>query len=107
MRTRLLRWIDRLRSRFAAPRDHRRVPGASAVPPPGPPPVTVAGPAPTVRAWYEPLDGSASALVRPYLRAHEREEAHRVRQWRRDVLLVATYGVDLDVRDIHRAGAIA
>jgi hypothetical protein len=29
-------------------------------------------PAPTVRHWYEPLDGAANRLVRPYLTAHER-----------------------------------
>ncbi|WP_030899557.1 hypothetical protein [Streptomyces sp. NRRL S-474] len=37
-------------------------------------------PAPTVRAWYEPIDGSATRLVRPYLTAS---------------------GVDFDRPDIH------
>ncbi|WP_158708320.1 MULTISPECIES: hypothetical protein [unclassified Streptomyces] len=36
--------------------------------------------APTVRAWYEPIDGSATRLVRPYLTAS---------------------GVDFDRPDIH------
>jgi hypothetical protein len=58
-------------------------------------------PAPTVRAWCEPIDGSATHLVRPYLTAHEREEEARLQRLRRDTLWLATYGVDLDSRDIH------
>lgn len=57
--------------------------------------------APTVQAWYEPIDGSSTRLVRPYLAAHEREEKVWVQWLRRDTLWCATYGVDLDVRDIH------
>jgi hypothetical protein len=55
----------------------------------------------TVRAWYEPIDGSATPLVRPYLTAYEREEKARLQRLRRDTLWLATYGVDLDSRDIH------
>jgi hypothetical protein len=58
-------------------------------------------PAPSVRAWCEPIDGSATLLVRPYLTAHEREEKDRLQRLRRDTLWLATYGVDLDTRDIH------
>ncbi|MGP4086056.1 hypothetical protein [Streptomyces sp. KR55] len=59
--------------------------------------------APTVRPWFEPLDGTDNALVRPYLAAHEREEQARIQRLRRDILWCATYGVDLDTRDIHAA----
>ncbi|MER6087281.1 hypothetical protein [Streptomyces bluensis] len=58
-------------------------------------------PAPTVRPWYEPIDGTSTPLVRPYLRAYEREEKARIQRLRRDSLWRATYGVDLDTRDIH------
>ncbi|MFD9225091.1 hypothetical protein ACFWDI_34995 [Streptomyces sp. NPDC060064] len=47
------------------------------------------------------LRGEDSALVRPYLVAHEQR---RRRQCRR-VLWLASYGIDLDTRDIHRLGA--
>ncbi|MFI1730194.1 hypothetical protein ACH40E_13345 [Streptomyces acidicola] len=74
------------------------VPLTEAAPPFGlPRPV----PAATVRHWYEPIDGTSTPLVRPYLRAYEREEKARVQRLRRDSLWCATYGVDLDTRDIH------
>lgn len=57
--------------------------------------------APTVRLWYTPIDGASTPLVRPYLTAHEREEKVRLQRLRRDTLWCATYGVDLDTRDIH------
>ncbi|MPY50291.1 hypothetical protein FPZ41_17630 [Streptomyces sp. K1PN6] len=57
--------------------------------------------APTVRHWYEPIDGSATTLVRPYLRAYERHEQARIKRLRRDTLWCTTYGLDLDTRDIH------
>lgn len=57
--------------------------------------------APTVQAWYEPIDGTTTRLVRPYLAAYEREEKVRLQRLRRDTLWCATYGVDLDTRDIH------
>ncbi|MFI8303958.1 hypothetical protein ACIF80_10975 [Streptomyces sp. NPDC085927] len=41
-----------------------------------------------------PLDGTASRLVRPYLTAHEQEQALR-RHRRRIVVLAAGFGVDL------------
>ncbi|MBC9727313.1 hypothetical protein H8R17_21355 [Streptomyces sp. TRM68367] len=57
--------------------------------------------APTVRPWYDPIDGASTPLVRPYLTAHEREEKARIQRLRRDILWCATYRVDLDTRDIH------
>ncbi|WP_395361131.1 hypothetical protein ACHGLA_15535 [Streptomyces sp. YH02] len=76
---------------------HRpRPPGPPPPPSPAPPPFR---PAPTVRSWYVPLDGAATALVRPYLKAYEHEQAVRLR--RQVVLLAATYGIDLDHRVIH------
>ncbi|MEU4982689.1 hypothetical protein [Streptomyces sp. NPDC021969] len=66
-------------------------------------------PSPTriVRHWHEPIDGSSTPLVRPYLTAYERDEKERVQRLRRDVLWCATYGVDLDTRDIHACSAAA
>ncbi|MFI1409993.1 hypothetical protein ACH4Y0_08785 [Streptomyces sp. NPDC020707] len=55
----------------------------------------------SVRRWYEPIDGAATVLVRPYLDAYERGERARVQRLRRDALWCATYGVDLDTRYIH------
>ncbi|MFJ9585363.1 hypothetical protein [Streptomyces acidicola] len=44
-----------------------------------------------------PLDGTASALVRPYLTAREEEEEAALRQRRRLALvLAADFGIDLD-----------
>ncbi|MFJ4977424.1 hypothetical protein ACIP6X_19085 [Streptomyces coeruleorubidus] len=57
--------------------------------------------APTVRAWYEPLDGSATPLVRPYLTAYEREEKAQPQRLRRDTLRIGAYAVGHDTRDIH------
>lgn len=47
---------------------------------------------------HAPLDGGASALVRPYLVAHERDAEEVVLQQRRRLALVlaADYGIDLD-----------
>ncbi|WP_217143744.1 hypothetical protein [Streptomyces sp. AC627_RSS907] len=66
-----------------------------------------AAPAPTVRHWHEPIDGASTPLVRPYLTAYERDEKVRIQRLRRDILRCATYGVDLDVRDIHARSAAA
>ncbi|MFF3871364.1 hypothetical protein [Streptomyces sp. NPDC001978] len=57
-------------------------------------------PAPTVTSWDEPIDGTATPFVRPYLTAYEREEKARLQRLRRDALWLATYGVDLDIHDI-------
>ncbi|MEU3900931.1 hypothetical protein [Streptomyces sp. NPDC045251] len=61
----------------------------------------------TVRHWHTPLDGSPTPLVRPYLTAYERDEKARIQRLRRDILWCATYGVDLDTRDIHARPAVA
>ncbi|WP_134654759.1 hypothetical protein [Streptomyces sp. H23] len=62
-------------------------------------------PAPTVRCWNEPIGGAGTRLVRPYLTAYERDEKARIQRLRRDILWCATYGVDLDSRDIHACQA--
>lgn len=59
------------------------------------------------RHWHEPIDGLSTPLVRPYLTAYERDEKTRVQRLRRDILWCATYGVDLDTRDIHACPAAA
>ncbi|MFJ2264599.1 hypothetical protein ACIOKD_41125 [Streptomyces sp. NPDC087844] len=64
----------------------------------GPPRPVVAA---SVRRWYEPIDGAATTLVRPYVDAYERGERARIQRLRRDALWCATYGVDLDTRYIH------
>ncbi len=57
--------------------------------------------APTVRHWHARIDGESSPLVRPYVASVEQEEKARIQRLRRDILWCATYGVDLDLRDIH------
>lgn len=54
----------------------------------------------------ERLAGEDSALVRPYLVAYERQ-GERARQHLRRLSLVmaADFGIDLDARDVHAAGA--
>ncbi|MER7918128.1 MULTISPECIES: hypothetical protein [unclassified Streptomyces] len=54
----------------------------------------------------EMLDGEATALIRPYLAAHERQEERAARQrWRCLSLVVAAdFGIDLDTRDVHATG---
>ncbi len=59
---------------------------------------------PRLRSPYglpEPLDGDASALVRPYLLAHKRQEAQARR--RLTLVLAADFGIDLDTRLLHGA----
>ncbi|MFC9467159.1 hypothetical protein [Streptomyces coelicoflavus] len=60
-----------------------------------------------VHRWHEPIDGASTPLVRPYLIAYERDEKARIQRLRRDILWCATYGVDLDSRDIHACQAAA
>ncbi|GHJ02643.1 hypothetical protein TPA0906_45080 [Streptomyces olivaceus] len=59
------------------------------------------GPFNAVPRSHECIDGSSTPLVRPYLAAYEHEEKVRIQRLRRDILWCATYGVDLDTRDIH------
>jgi hypothetical protein len=58
------------------------------------------GSASSVRAWYGPIEGTAHTLVRPCLRHHEAG----LRRKRRRTLLLATYGIDTDTRNIHGLG---
>ncbi len=55
------------------------------------------------------LDGEGTALVRPYLLAHERQQERAALQlWRRvGLVLAADFGVDLDTRDVHAPGVMA
>lgn len=103
--------LDRIRVFFAPRGKHRLVAPARATAPRPPTrsaaPVTPRSKSPrpaiaaTVRAWYEPIDGAATQLVRPYIKAYERDEKARIQRLRRDTLWCATYGIDLDTRDIH------
>ncbi|MEU2230229.1 hypothetical protein [Streptomyces vietnamensis] len=74
-------------------------------PAPAPAPLSAS---PTPRSPYAldvPLDGCASALVRPYLLADEqRQERARQRQRRLAMVLAADFGIDLDIRDLYRLG---
>ncbi|WP_260606713.1 hypothetical protein [Streptomyces sp. WAC08241] len=55
----------------------------------------------------ETLDGEATALIRPYLTAYERQEERAARQrWRcLSLVMAADFGVDLDTGDVHATGA--
>ncbi|WP_149180257.1 hypothetical protein [Streptomyces sp. TRM49041] len=58
-------------------------------------------PLPLPRSPYgrnDPLDGHASALVRPYLAAYEQQET---RTRRLTLVLAADLGIDLDARSLH------
>ncbi|GAA4912660.1 hypothetical protein ACFPM3_23915 [Streptomyces coeruleoprunus] len=66
-------------------------------------------PLPTPRSPYGldlPLNGEESALVRPYLRAHEDQQV-RARQRQRQLALVlaADFGIDLDAHLFAAEGA--
>ncbi|MYV60757.1 hypothetical protein GTW37_15995 [Streptomyces sp. SID4931] len=51
------------------------------------------------------LDGEDTALVRPYLVEHERQEhAARQRLRRLSLVMAADFGIDLDTRDVHGMG---
>ncbi|GHH87076.1 hypothetical protein [Streptomyces capitiformicae] len=64
-----MRRLDPLPSQFGVPR-----------------PAAHRGPAaPTVRCWYEPLDGTSQALAHRYLAAYEHEEEAGVQPLRRDI----------------------
>ena len=95
------RALEWLRLLFAPGTGKRRRPrrdryprlGFIPVRPYAPPP-----PLPRHRSPYglpTPLDGAASALVRPYLAAHEQEAALQQRR-RLALVLAADFGIDLD-----------
>ncbi|MEB3963592.1 hypothetical protein OKJ48_25615 [Streptomyces kunmingensis] len=86
---------------FLHPTGRHRL-GASLPPPPVIPPL-MPHLAATVRPWHTLIDGATTPLVRPYLVAHEHEETARLQRLRRDTLWCATYGIDLDDRNIHDA----
>ncbi|MFJ9540875.1 hypothetical protein ACIRPX_26885 [Streptomyces sp. NPDC101225] len=100
------RALQRLRILLGAGTGRRRKPRSQRDPFPGlhPTPVRPAITLPRPRSPYglhAPLDGGDSALVRPYLAAHEREtgeaQAAALRQRRRLALvLAADFGIDLD-----------
>ncbi|MEV6587606.1 hypothetical protein [Streptomyces acidicola] len=94
---RLVRPLADWASAFIAPavRDREPPPLPRSSPPLPPTPLHTSL-ASTVRIWYEPIDGTATALVRPYLTAYEREEKARVQRLRRDSLRLATYDGGLD-----------
>lgn len=56
---------------------------------------------PTVQAWYEPIDGTTTRLVRPYLTVYERDEEARLQRRRDDTLWSVTHRIDLNTRGIH------
>lgn len=77
-----------------APGPHRPT-GADLAPPPLRAPA-----APRPRHTYT-LRGEDTALVRPYLLAHERSEEMRRQRARRRALWLAVHGVDVGPRVIH------
>lgn len=97
----ILRTLERLRLLLGPGTGKRRRSHCHPMPRPDLTPVrpTVA-PLPRHRSPYglpTPLDGTASALVRPYLAAHEEEEEVALRQRRRlTLVLAADFGIDLD-----------
>lgn len=102
---RLIRQLTNWTWEFIAPIGRHRagclpLPVPSQTPPLTPSRAPVAA---TVRTWDQPLDGAATALVRPYVVTYERDEKARLQRLRRDTLWCATYGIDLDTRDIHRS----
>ncbi|MCP9944024.1 hypothetical protein LUX12_03245 [Streptomyces somaliensis] len=102
-------WVRLVLDLFAPGTGRRRAgarppapPGTARAPRPGPD----AGRLPVPRSPYGltgPIEGEATVLVRPYLLAHE---ARQRQAWRRVALvLAADFGIDLDGRDLHGAGA--
>ncbi|MBT2399715.1 hypothetical protein [Streptomyces sp. ISL-100] len=82
------RAVDRLRTLFAPRGRHR---AGQPLPPP-PPPALARRPGPY--ATDIPIDGLATAMVRPYLLTAEQRQ-------RRRALWPATYGIDVGPRRIH------
>lgn len=100
---RLIRKLADWARTFSSPGRHRRRCLLLRVPPQASRRIKPGIPvAPTVRAWYEPIDGTVISLVRPYLTAYEHEETARLQRLRRGTPWFAAYGVALDTRDDHR-----
>ncbi|WP_369036631.1 hypothetical protein [Streptomyces adonidis] len=100
---RLIRKLTARAQVFLSPAGRHR---AACLPLPGPPktlqvPQARTTIAETVRAWYEPIDGTATALVRPYLAAYECDERAHFQQVRRDTLWYAACDVTPDSQGIH------
>ncbi|MEU6507358.1 hypothetical protein [Streptomyces sp. NPDC046942] len=105
---RAVRWLRRLTSALGRHRADRLSAVRSPFVPPHQRPASICPiPAPAVRAWDIPIDGASTPLVRPYLDAYEREEKARIQRLRRDILCCATYGIELDTRDIHACLGVA
>lgn len=83
------RTTARLRSLFAPRGKHRAL-----HPSPTPPQAASPGSCPGPYATDTPIDGRATALVRPYLLTPEQRQ-------RRRALRLATYGIDVGPRRIH------
>lgn len=107
MRRLISRLTERLRTFCGPPARQRSQPLAIHRPPSVSKHVQPSTPAPATRWWNEPIDGTSTPLVRPYLTAYERDEKARIQRLRRDILWCATYGVDLDTRDIHARPEVA
>lgn len=98
---RLIRKLTTWAQVFLAPTGRHR---ADCLPLPSPPQVLQIPRfrfAETVRAWYEPIDGTATALVRPYLATYECDERAHLQRLGLDALEHATYGVVPDPQGIH------
>lgn len=78
-------------------------PGEARAGSPGPVPCAPppSGPPPRPVPHTAPLRGEDSALVRPYLVAHEREQEARRQRARRLELWLALYGVEFGARVVH------
>jgi hypothetical protein len=99
---RAARWLRRFTRTSGRRQANRRSVPQPPFDPPDQQPVSIRPvPASAVRTWDTPIDGTSTPLVRPYLTAYEREEKARIQRLRRDILWCASYGVDLDTRDIH------
>jgi hypothetical protein len=104
---RLIRKFSDWAQMLLAPAGHHR---ADCLPLPGPPQPPQPQPrtaiAETVRAWYEPIDGTANALVRPYLAAYEGAERAHLQRLCHNASWHATHEAAPDPQGIHdRLGA--
>ncbi|MEU8695135.1 hypothetical protein [Streptomyces sp. NPDC048665] len=111
MHEHICRILDRLSLLLAPGTGRRRAGGPPLTPDPTPWPDVrrTPEPLPTHRSPYclhEPIDGSTTLLVRPYLAALDLERTHQARR-RLALVLAADFGVDLDQHLIGMQGAAA